>query len=258
MITNTLTPAQEAKKRLAEAEARATALEWERYREAEEAHRLVRFPDLGWNHGIVSTYTNRRCRCDECREAWRVYVKDLNKRKREANPRPPKPAPHGRGRRIKAEMHGTLTGYAYGCRCDRCKDARRTWVKTDRAKNHGTEYVYHLGCRCKRCTQAHTTARDARRRKEIPIPLREHGTDRGYTHFKCRCDECREAHNAAMRVRNMKMRTYYREHPEMIPDSKHGTETGYTSYSCRCDKCKESHRIYIAQRRARKREVENG
>ena len=39
--------------------------------------------------------------------------------------------------------HGTTTGYAYGCRCDRCKEARRKYATTktraDRAMRHSIE-----------------------------------------------------------------------------------------------------------------------
>ena len=37
-------------------------------------------------HGRYSTYTNHGCRCDECREAWRIYSKDLRERRRAGSP----------------------------------------------------------------------------------------------------------------------------------------------------------------------------
>lgn len=27
------------------------------------------------NHGSASTYNNYSCRCDECKEAWRIYAR---------------------------------------------------------------------------------------------------------------------------------------------------------------------------------------
>lgn len=255
MSTNTLTPAQKAKAALAEAERLAWEQDWAEYRELEEKHRRARFnlPDpKKIPHGRPRGYTYYKCRCKECRNAWRIYMAERYRKRREANPPKPRPAPKGvNGRRVKAEMHGTLTGYTYGCRCDRCRDARKKWAKKNKTKQHGTEYVYTLGCRCKPCTQAHTEARARRRQRVEPLPLTEHGTDKGYTHYKCRCDSCRTAHNAKVKERNKNRREYYREHPEMIPDSKHGTVTGYTSYSCRCDRCKEAHRVSTANRRAR-------
>lgn len=35
------------------------------------------------DHGKISTYTNHKCRCDECREAWREYSRSYYRRKPE-------------------------------------------------------------------------------------------------------------------------------------------------------------------------------
>ena len=54
-------------------------------------------------HGTRHRY-NQGCRCPECTEVIREYMRGLKK----------KEAPH----------HGTASGYMnYGCRCDRCKQA---------------------------------------------------------------------------------------------------------------------------------------
>lgn len=34
------------------------------------------------NHGMLSMYTNNKCRCKECRSAWAKYYKDLRYKKR--------------------------------------------------------------------------------------------------------------------------------------------------------------------------------
>jgi hypothetical protein len=39
-------------------------------------------PPVPLVHGTVTGYANRRCRCDGCREAWRVYRKDIRERDR--------------------------------------------------------------------------------------------------------------------------------------------------------------------------------
>lgn len=31
--------------------------------------------DKELKHGSASTYSNQKCRCDECREAWRIYAR---------------------------------------------------------------------------------------------------------------------------------------------------------------------------------------
>lgn len=34
-------------------------------------------------HGKASTYTNHKCRCDECRRAWAAYFRSRNKARRQ-------------------------------------------------------------------------------------------------------------------------------------------------------------------------------
>lgn len=81
-------------------------------------------------------------------------------------------------RPVQAEQHGTRTGYARGCRCDRCRryvaDYSRRYraaqpktppkpkwnkgIKTGPRKPiaHGTSTTYAYGCRCQSCTTART------------------------------------------------------------------------------------------------------
>ena len=68
-----------------------------------------------------------------------------------------------RGRPASPDPHGKLSGYQRGCRCDRCRDARREY--TNKLKNR-------------------------------PTPLHVHGTRNGYSAYGCRCDECYEAMQA--------------------------------------------------------------
>lgn len=61
-------------------------------------------------HGLPSTYTNKRCRCDLCKEAIREYNKS---RRQGLSPEDPR--------------HGTPGGYSnHGCRCLECKSAIAT------------------------------------------------------------------------------------------------------------------------------------
>lgn len=107
-------------------------------------------------HGSYSTYTNKGCRCDECREAAR----EAN-RKRQAKLRGDQGyVPRKRGRKIENE-HG-YSGYINrGCRCDICKqgtkdyrESRKDTLSEDDPR-HGTQNGYvNLGCRCDLCRQA--------------------------------------------------------------------------------------------------------
>ena len=46
-------------------------------------HIIKTISDRGFNesqHGSVSTYTNKKCRCQECRAAWAVYASKYTKK----------------------------------------------------------------------------------------------------------------------------------------------------------------------------------
>lgn len=70
--------------------------------------------------------------------------------------------------------HGTVTGYKYGCRCERCRAASRE------ARNKGA-------------------ARERERRKGVLADMAadprhpSHGTYAGYRDYGCRCEKCRRA-----------------------------------------------------------------
>lgn len=70
--------------------------------------------------------------------------------------------------------HGTVTGYKYGCRCERCRAASRE------ARNKGA-------------------AMERERRKGVLADMAadprhpSHGTYTGYRDYGCRCEKCRRA-----------------------------------------------------------------
>jgi hypothetical protein len=66
-------------------------------------------------HGTANGYSNYKCRCARCREAWRVYVQEVLKPNRFAKQFDPDD-----------ERHGSLNLYNnYGCRCTPCTRAKR-------------------------------------------------------------------------------------------------------------------------------------
>lgn len=102
---------------------------------------------------------------------------------------------------IKANQHGTRAGYAHGCRCHLCLDAKSDYAgygpwQRLLIKTHGPS-GYRRGCRCETCRAANTSAHVSwakRARSEFQAGHREveeHGHN-GYA-LGCRCDECRWA-----------------------------------------------------------------
>lgn len=132
-------------------------------------------------HGSYSTYTNKGCRCDACKEAAREYARDLKRRKEQ----------DGQVRSLRpVAVHGTYSMYTHaGCRCDLCSQARRDYLK-DYSPDlpHGTRSMYTLGgCRCDLCSQA------SRDYLKDYSPDLSHGTWSAYALMKCRCEECTKA-----------------------------------------------------------------
>ena len=55
---------------------------------------------------------------------------------------------------IEKQKHGTQNSYNKGCRCDKCKKAKKDYRKNTPIKKHGTKWSYDKGCRCKLCKNA--------------------------------------------------------------------------------------------------------
>jgi hypothetical protein len=64
-----------------------------------------------------------------------------------------------------SSVHGSTTGYAYGCRCDQCRTASAEYTlayrqskpprpRRQRTLVHGTTSGYSYGCRCVPCREA--------------------------------------------------------------------------------------------------------
>jgi 5-methylcytosine-specific restriction endonuclease McrA len=64
-------------------------------------------------HGLYSTYTNHKCRCDDCLAANRAYKREWAKRQTKKELQPD------------SDRHGTRNGYRDGCRCEPCRAANR-------------------------------------------------------------------------------------------------------------------------------------
>lgn len=101
-------------------------------------------------HGKLSTYTNKGCRCEDCKAAAREYRQGLPKK-------PKKP------RQRKEPEHGTYSRYTnHKCRCEACKAAGSEYFKSRKRvvlpagdERHGTVTGYsNWSCRCEACKAA--------------------------------------------------------------------------------------------------------
>jgi hypothetical protein len=73
------------------------------------------------NHGRLSTYVNRRCRCDECRAANAAY-KRRHKAAQALSP-------------IPADIHGSINAYVNrDCHCQPCRNAWSAYMRAYRTR----------------------------------------------------------------------------------------------------------------------------
>lgn len=83
------------------------------------------------DHGNYSTYYNKRCRCEPCKEAARTYTK--SKRSQGLPPGDPR--------------HGSRNGYfSWGCRCDDCTHVAKEYTESrkDRQRDISLTRSYGL------------------------------------------------------------------------------------------------------------------
>lgn len=68
-------------------------------------------------HGTPARYqAPHDCRCDQCRAAWRAYLRAYRARFDGAR-----------------AAHGRASTYSRGCRCDQCRAAHRDYFRARRA-----------------------------------------------------------------------------------------------------------------------------
>jgi len=66
---------------------------------------------MAYSHGTERTYRDKKCRCDLCVANYRAAkLRAYHKHKKLKG-------------RVKTLVHGTTTGYNYGCRCAECTEA---------------------------------------------------------------------------------------------------------------------------------------
>lgn len=90
-----------------------------------------------------------------------------------------------------AFIHGTTTGYTYGCRCADCTEAHSAYMSEYHARNPRVPGDYERA--------RDFAAQQRRMQRGLPEGDSRHGTVSGYTKWGCRCDPCREAANAYKR-----------------------------------------------------------
>lgn len=101
-------------------------------------------PQIGSPHGSLTTYV-RGCRCDECRAASTVYMRDYRARRIAAGERIVRGTFRQGRRQIRRvtdplPRHGTVARYvlrAGPCRCDECRAANARETRHRRWATNG-------------------------------------------------------------------------------------------------------------------------
>jgi hypothetical protein len=192
-------------------------------------------------HGTVSGWVRGKCRCDECRDAYRTYC----------NTRYATKDPRGFGSAKQIELLNIIADGAtildaakrvgvskstvallararpeFRRLLDQALDSglrhqrARPTTRYHRGSPHGSLGAYAEGCRCERCKEAHDTQaeRDANSLKGHEAryaereldgdrwvhPRAEHGTANGYNNYGCRCAPCSAAQAGAARERRQR------------------------------------------------------
>lgn len=114
-------------------------------------------------HGTANGYSNRRCRCDECRAAWAAHYKAWTHRTARATPRE-----DYFERRRQQLVHGTEAGSKRGCKCGPCRLAATVarWERRQvgEVRTHNAS-GYANGCRCEVCREARRIYQNAYRKR---------------------------------------------------------------------------------------------
>lgn len=84
------------------------------------AKRPLKAGDGDERHGTLNGYVNAGCRCEECREANRVY--NMKRRAERAEGKPASEWGKKRGHMGEPLKHNSSTYINWKCRCDQCRE----------------------------------------------------------------------------------------------------------------------------------------
>lgn len=163
-----------------------------------ELHKRRQHPEWVPDHGTMTRYTARGCRCDVCKVAMQAYV-----RMRRRQPLVECPDCEFRSTdqgvakhrsRVHGPVHGTGAAYKTGCRCQPCREA---WVREERGRRQrrGELRVGTHNCSICGATGLVNLQMHERLVHGLIVEL-AHGSTSMYAKG-CRCDECRSASSQA-------------------------------------------------------------
>lgn len=170
---------------------------YERNKQARERRRArASAGDPSVPHGARWTYADWGCRCDRCTEARRVYERERRGQqpRREFTDEEVAAAVEvyrTHGREVAAARLGVSASTVY-------KWARERGVRYERQFVHGTLSGWERGCRCDICRQGAAQKRRERKARRIERFRRgevnpQHGKATTYSNYDCRCGPCSKA-----------------------------------------------------------------
>lgn len=164
-------------------------------------HKTHKHPEWEAPHGSLTRFTQSKCRCQECREAYTEWSRGRAKVIAIGEALCPdcdfRSSPQGvvRHRNLRHGLvHGLASSYTRGCRCEGCRAARARWQRekqADRGERKRGDEACHL---CDESGFANIATHLRTRHGIDTTP--PHGTPSRYA-YRCRCEPCRAAASRA-------------------------------------------------------------
>lgn len=231
-------------------------------------HKRHKHPEWEAPHGSVTSYTQNKCRCHECREAFLVWKQGRTELIAAGDAVCPdclfRSSPNGVMRhrnRVHGKVHGVVSTYTQGCRCDLCKAAHTKWSRESQQSRNERKRGDKT---CPTCGETGFVKLGYHMRSRHGVDTTPaHGTASRYSsRYKCRCEPC--THAASQRRTDARWQARRRSGRPVFTCSDckmlFGSEDRWLSHETRehgirhvrpfyCAACGQSFRSSISQRK---------